>query len=45
MLVYQALRQIRFFLHGSGNTPLEGEAQVLHAMKEAVGLVSGTRNT
>ena len=45
MLVYQALRQIRFFLHGSGNTPLEGEAQVLHAMKEAVGLVSGIRST
>ena len=41
MLVHQAIRQIRFFLLGGGNVALEGEAEVLHAMKKAVGLVPG----
>ena len=41
MLVHQAIRQIRFFLLGGGNVALEGEAEVLHAMKNAVGLVPG----
>jgi len=41
MLVHQAIRQIRFFLLGGGNVALEGEAEVLQAMKNAVGLVPG----
>ena len=41
MLVHQAIRQIRFFLLGGGNVALEGEAEVFHAMKKAVGLVPG----
>jgi len=38
MLVHQALMQIRLFAHGSMETPLAQEAQVLEAMKHAAGL-------
>ena len=38
MLVHQALMQIRLFAHGSMETPLAEESQVLEAMKHAAGL-------
>lgn len=41
LLLHQALRQIRYFLHASGEEALDREATVLAAMKNAVGYQSG----
>ena len=42
MLVHQALRQVRFFVSGSGDEQLPEEQQVLEAMRAAVALESGS---
>lgn len=38
MLVNQALAQVRIFVMGTANAPLEGEARVLEAMRASIGL-------
>jgi shikimate dehydrogenase len=39
MLVYQALRQVRIFVHGDQDRALDREPEVLAAMRKRVGLV------
>ena len=40
MLVHQALHQIRWFVQGSGDQPLQQENAVLSSMKRSVGLAA-----
>jgi shikimate dehydrogenase len=42
MLAYQALAQIRLFVHGDVSRPLSAEDAVFRAMTDAVGLNSGS---
>ncbi len=42
MLIHQAVRQIRFFVQGTGDQPLPGEPQMVEAMRQAVALQPGS---